>query len=66
MSTQAIPAEIESVGHLSARVNVPVSRVMRTANGLGLHPTLIVDDVLHFNSTDAQRIVDTLRPTNKG
>jgi hypothetical protein len=65
MSTATL--NVESVGHLSARAGVPLSRVLRAVEALGVRPALVVDDVLHVSETDAQRIAEHIaRQQGKG
>jgi hypothetical protein len=58
MSTATL--NVESVGHLSARAGVPLGRVLRAVEALGVRPALVVDDVLHLAETDAQRVAEHL------
>jgi hypothetical protein len=51
---------VESVGHLSARCNVPLHRVLRAVDTLGIAPALVVDDVAHLSEHDAQRVAAAL------
>jgi hypothetical protein len=64
MSTANI--NVESAGHLSARAGVPLGRVLRAVEALGISPALIVDDVLHFAENDAQRIVEHIVGQQQG
>ena len=58
MSEPAI--NVESLGHLSARCGVPLGRVMKAAEALGIHPAMVVDDVAHLATDDAQRVAEAI------
>ncbi len=49
---------VESVGHLSARCNAPLSRITKAVAALGIAPALVVDDVPHLTEDDAQRVAE--------
>ena len=57
---------VESVGHLSARAGVPLSRVLKAVETLGVTPALVVDDVAHLDETDAQRVAEHLAGQQRG
>ena len=50
--------DVESVGHLSARCGVPLGRVQRAVDALGVRPALVVDDVHYVAQRDAQRVLE--------
>ncbi len=51
---------VESIGHLSARCNAPLTHVLRAIDTLGIRPALVVDDVAHLSEHDAQRVAEAL------
>ena len=51
---------VESVGHLSARCGVPLMRVLRAVDSLGIGPAMRIDDVDHLAENDAQRVAEWL------
>jgi hypothetical protein len=63
MSTAIL--NVESVGHLSARCNAPLSRVLRAVAALGVRPALVVDDVQHLAESDAQRVAEHIAGQGK-
>jgi hypothetical protein len=51
---------VESVGHLSARCNEPLGRVLKATRALGIGPALTIDNVDHLAERDAQRVAEYL------
>jgi len=64
MTTASV--NVGSVGHLSARAGVPLSRVLRAVETLGVTPALVVDDVAHLDENDAQRVLEALAGQREG
>ena len=58
-------SNIESIGHLSARAGVPLHRVQRAIDAIGIKPAMIVDDVIFVAESDAQRVVERLQGRTK-
>jgi len=58
MSTNLI--NVESVGHLSARANVPLRLVLEQIAALRVKPAMTIDDVIHLSEADAQRVLQGL------
>jgi hypothetical protein len=53
---------VETVGHLSARCNLPLYAVLNAMQRLGVHPAILIDDVPHLDVRDAQRVAEVLQP----
>jgi hypothetical protein len=56
----AATTSIVSVGALSARVNVPLSRVLRAVEILGIRPAMEIDEIAYLDQDDAQRVAEHL------
>lgn len=51
---------LETIGRLAYALQTPVSAIQRTAEAIGVKPSLVIDGIPHFSETDCLRIAKAL------